>query len=142
MDAISAHQRHKTSWANVHLYFNPDEMWREWREFFLSSVNKHAPLKLKRVRKKRCPWITGDLLCVTRRRDFLKKAISSNDSVTWNQYKRARNRANNAINLGKKLFVSDNPEANKGNLCKTMNLINELTWARRPISWKSKLVIK
>ena len=76
-------------WANVDLYFDPNDMWQEWRELFLSCVNKLAPLKLKRVRKKRCPWITADLLCKTTR-DFLKnKAISSNDPVTWDQYKRA-----------------------------------------------------
>ena len=95
---------------------------------FLTCVDKHAPLKLKRVCKKRCPWVTGDVLYKTRRRDFLKKkAVSSNDSAAWDQYKRARNRANNAIKLAKKLYVSDNLEANKGNLRKTWNTINEIT---------------
>ena len=37
------------------------------------------------------------------------------------------NQANNAIKLAKKLYVSDNLEANKGNLRKTWNVINELT---------------
>ena len=97
-------------------------------KMFLTCVDKHATLTLKRVRKKRCPWITGDILCKTRRRDFLKKkAVSSNDSAAWDQYKRARNRENNAIKLAKKQYVSDNLEANKGNLRKTWNTINELT---------------
>ena len=56
-----------------------------------------------------------------------KKAISSDNSAAWNQYKRARNQANNAIKLAKKVYVSDNLETNKGNLLKTWNLINELT---------------
>ena len=73
----------QTQWANADLYFGPNDIWQEWKELFLNCVNKHAPLKLKRVRKKQCPRITGDLLCKTRRRDFLKRnAISSNDSVT------------------------------------------------------------
>ena len=29
------------------------------QELFLSCVNKHAQLKLKSVRNKRSPWITG-----------------------------------------------------------------------------------
>ena len=33
-----------------------------------------------------------------------------------------------AIKLAKKLYVSNNLEANKGNLHKTWNVINELTW--------------
>ena len=92
-------------------------------------ADKRAPLKSKRVRKKRSPWITGDIHCKTRRRDFLKKqTISYSDLTAWDQYKRARNQANNAIKLAKKLYVSDNLEVNKGNLRKTWNLINELTF--------------
>ena len=94
---------------------------------FLSCADKHLPLKSKRVRKKRCPWITGDLHCKTRR-DFLRKqVISASDSTAWDQYKRARNQPNNAIKLAKKLYVSDNLEIYKGNFRKTWNLINELT---------------
>lgn len=82
-----ARDLNQTQWANVDLYFGPNGMWQEWKELFLSCVNKHAPLKFKRVRKKRSPWISGDLLCKTRRRDFLKNiAISSNDLVTWDKY--------------------------------------------------------
>ena len=103
-------------------------MWRQWKEMFLGCVDKHAPLKLKRVRKKRSPWITSELLCKIRKRDFLKKkAISSNNSATWDQFKRARNQANNAVKLAKKRYVSDNLNANKGNSRKTWKVINELT---------------
>ena len=115
-------------WANVDLYSDPNDMWREWKEMFLGCVDKHAPLKLKRIRKKRSPWITRELLCKIRKRDFLKKkAISSNNSATWDQFKRARNQANNAIKLAKKRYVSDNLKANKGNSRKTWKVINELT---------------
>ena len=115
-------------WANVDLYSDPNDMWREWKEMFLGCVDRHAPLKLKRIRKKRSPWITRELLCKIRKRDFLKKkAISSNNSATWDQFKRARNQANNAIKLAKKRYVSDNLKANKGNSRKTWKVINELT---------------
>ena len=64
-----------------------------------------------------------------RKRDFLKtKAISSNNPAKWDQFRCARNQANNAIKLANKLYVSDNLEANKGNLRKTWNVINELTY--------------
>ena len=77
-------------WANVHS--DPNDMRREWKEMFLSCVDNHAPLKSKRVRRMQCPWITGELRCKTRRRDFLKKkAVFSSDSAAWDQYKRAIN---------------------------------------------------
>ena len=94
-------------------------MWREWKEMFLGCVDEHAPLKLKRVRKKRSPWITSELLCKIRRRDFIKKkTISFNNSAAWEQFKRARNQENNA----KKRYVSDNLKANKGNSRKTWKM--------------------
>ena len=81
-----------------------------------------------RVRKKRSPWITSELLCKIRKRDFLKKkAISSNNSATRDQFKHARNQANNAVKLAKKRYVSDNLNASKGNSRNTWKVINELT---------------
>ena len=95
------------SWANVDLYSDPNDMWLEWKEMFLGCVDKHARLKLKRIRKKQSPWIASELLCKIRKRDFLKKkAISSSNSSTQDQFKRARNQANNAVKLGKKRYVS------------------------------------
>ena len=43
------------------------------------------------------------------------------------QFKRARNQANNAVKLAKKRYVSDNLKANKGDSRKTWKVINELT---------------
>ena len=104
-------------WANVDLYSDPNEKWRVRKEMFLGCVDKHAPLKSKRIRKKQSPWITRDLLTKIRKRYFLKKkAISSNNPAIWDQFRRARHQANNAIKLAKKLYVSENLEANKGNL--------------------------
>ena len=118
------------SWANVDLHSNPNDMWREWKEMFLGCVDEHAPLKLKRIRKKRSPWMTNELLCKFRKRDFLKKkAISSNNSATWDLLKRARNHANNTIKLAIKRYVTDNLKAmaNKSNSRITWKVINELT---------------
>ena len=95
---------------------------------FVSCMDKHAPRKLKRISKKRAPWITRGLLHKMHKRDLIKKkAISSNDRVMWEQFKCARNQANNAIKHAKKRYFSDNLEASKGNPRKTWNLINELS---------------
>ena len=95
---------------------------------FVSCMDKHAPRKLKRIGKKRAPWITKGLLNRIHRRDLIKKkAISSNDHDMWEQFKCARNQANNAIKQAKKRYFSDNLKVSKGNPRKTWNLINELT---------------
>ena len=115
-------------WSNVDLCSDPNDMWHEWKQMFVSCMDKHAPRKLKRISKKRAPWITKGLLNKMHRRDLIKKkAISSNDHDMWEQFKCARNQANNAIKQAKKRYFSDNLKVSKGNPRKTWNLINELT---------------
>ena len=115
-------------WSNVDLCSDPNDMWHEWKQIFVSCMDKHAPRKLKRISKKRAPWITKGLLHKMHRRDLIKKkAISSNDHDMWEQFKCARNQANNAIKQAKKRYFSDNLKTSKGNPRKTWNLINELT---------------
>ena len=95
---------------------------------FVSCMDKHAPRKLKRISKKWAPWIIGGLLHKMHRRDSIKKkAISSNDHDMWEQFKCARNQANNAIKDAKKRYFSDNLEASRGNPRKIWDLINELS---------------
>ena len=115
-------------WSNVYLCSYPNDMWQEWKQMFVSCMDKNAPRKLNRISKKRASWITRGLLHKMHRRDLnKKKAISSNDHVMWEQFKCARNQANNAIKHAKKRYFSDNLEASKGNPRKTWNLINELS---------------
>ena len=99
-------------WSNVDLCSDPNDMWHEWKQMFVSCMDKHAPRKLKRISKKRAPWITKGLLNKIHRRE---------------QFKCARNQANNAIKQAKKRYFSDNLKVSKGNPRKTWNLINELT---------------
>ena len=117
-------------WSNVDLCSDPNDMWHEWKQMltFVSCMDKHAPRKLKRISKKRAPWITKGLLHKMHRRDLIKKkAISSNDHDMLEQFKCARNQANIAIKQAKKRYFSDNLKTSKGNPRKTWNLINKLT---------------
>ena len=115
-------------WNDISLYSNPDDMWNVWRKQFITCVDKHAPLKRKRIRNKKSPWITRELLSRMHKRDYLKKkAVSTNDQAIWEQYKHARNQANNAIKLARKRYFCDNLEISKGNPRETWKLINELS---------------
>ena len=99
----------------------------------VSCMDKHAPRKLKRISKKWAPWITRGLLHKMHRRDLIeKKASSSNDHDIGEQFKCARNQANNAIKHAKRRYFSNNLEASKGIPRKTWNVIND----------KSKLTIE
>ena len=62
-------------------------------------IDKHAPFKTKRVKNKRSPWITNELLREIHKRDFLKKKATPTiiDPLIWTQFKDSRNKANNSM---------------------------------------------
>jgi hypothetical protein len=68
-------------------------MFECWKSSFIQVLDKHAPLKTKRVRKKgSVPWINKDIKAKLFERDFLKrKAIKINEASDWNRYKSSRN---------------------------------------------------
>jgi len=115
-------------WSTVSLHTNPDDMWLTWRSMFMESVDKFAPLKRKRTKHKKSPWITNDLLRQIHKRNYHKKlAVTTNDIAYWEQYKNVRNQTNNDIKAAKKRYFIDNLEVNKTNPRKTWSLINELS---------------
>ena len=59
---------------------DPNELWSEWKSNFLAITDENAPIRTKRVRSQKSPWITADLKKLMNSRDIMKiKAINSND---------------------------------------------------------------
>ena len=113
-------------WSKIALYSDPNEMCDLWKQLLMSSIDKHAPVKHKRIGKKKSPWITSDLLQKMHKRDYLKKkAVQTNDQNYRPQYKVARNEINNAIKTQKHKYFTTNLDANKNDPRKTWKLINE-----------------
>ena len=93
----------------------------------MSVIDKHAPLKTKRIRSNRSPWITNELLSEIYKRDFLKKkATSTNDPLIWKKIKDARNKVNNSIKKAKWKYFFEKLDASKCDPRKTWRLTNEL----------------
>ena len=62
-------------------------MWREWTIKFVNVVNTYTPLRAKRVRSKRSPWITSELKNRMHERDIIKlKAILSKIPKDWGEF--------------------------------------------------------
>ena len=49
------------NWSNIENCVDPNAMWDAWKAMFLRCVDKHAPLRVKRTRAFRSPWITPEL---------------------------------------------------------------------------------
>ena len=91
-------------------------MWREWKIKFLNVVNTHTPLRAKRVRSKRSPWITSELKNRMHERDNIKLkahqerkgifAEHKNDSRrTWQTINELTSRKSNTSSI-KELIVN------------------------------------
>ena len=77
---------------------DPNEMWDVWKSLLLEVINKHAPMRKRKVKSKSSPWITAELRRKMRKRDFLKnQAVKQNSHQAWNDYKKARNEVNASI---------------------------------------------
>ena len=112
----------------LNLTGNPNHIWTEWKTKFLQIVDKHAPIRTKRVGSKNSPWITADLKERMHNRDTFKiKAIKSNDPLDWANFKRMRDKINTEIEAAKKLFDSNKFIETNGDPPKTWQVINDLT---------------
>ena len=81
---------------------DPNVLWADWKTKFLDVVNFHAPLRTRRARIKRAPWINSELkkgMCD--RHAAKRKAMASNDPRDWAKYKKLRNTINNNIKTSK-----------------------------------------
>ena len=115
-------------WDDINLFSHPNEMWEFWKNQFLSCIDKHAPIRSKRIGNKKSPWITHELIRKMRKRDFLKKkAERTKDQYCWNDFKAARNEVNNSIKYAKRKYFCDNLSACKKDPRKTWQLVNELS---------------
>ena len=74
----------------------------------MECINTHAPLRHIRVGGKKFPWITDNLRHKMLKRDLLRsKVVSTNDPLSWEHYKRARNHTNNDIRKAKRIYFND-----------------------------------
>ncbi len=94
-------------------------MWRVWKTTFNNVVKMHAPLRTRRVRLSKSPWITPELKRHMHERDILKiKAIRSKYIYDWAAFKKARNSVNNEIKFAKKAHYMNAFHENESNVKK------------------------
>ena len=59
----------QVEWEGITVRDDPVILWQQWKEHCCPLlINKHAPLRRKRVKGKKSPWITYNLLRCMRKR--------------------------------------------------------------------------
>ena len=105
-----------------------NQIWHAWKKIFNNVVDRHAPLRTKRGRGSKAPWITAELKELMDQRDVLKiKAIQSKNPKDWSAFKKARNTVNNDIKRAKEEHYKTAFCENEKNLKRTSSIINEIT---------------
>lgn len=106
-------------WVELDCKQNVDEMWECWKILFLRVLDKHAPKRSKRLRKKgNVPWFNKTVKNKLFQRDHFKRvAVKTNNENDWKLYRSSRNAANIALRNAKRV---------KGILCNKIPQQNEL----------------
>ena len=64
----------------------------------METLNMHAPIRHKRVKGNSVPWITPEIKCMMRNRDYHKKyAIKHDLRLHWEKFQLLHNKVNTEI---------------------------------------------
>ncbi|CAB4024314.1 Hypothetical predicted protein, partial [Paramuricea clavata] len=85
-------------WEMVYQFGDPNLCWQVWKSLLLDALNRHAPLRHKRIRNNPVPWINPQIKELMRKRDYHKKKTIKYDSESqWELYKTLRNEASSQM---------------------------------------------
>ena len=103
------------SWSNINSYEDPSAAVQLFNDTFLSLLDKHAPLKKKRVKKCQQPgWMNQEILNSIKTRDTFHNAKDMNNYKIW------RNKVKSLIFKSKQEFFNNAINSNVKNPKKTM----------------------
>ena len=73
-----------------------------WEMLYLNVLEQHAPKRKFQIHAKSLPWIDDETRELMRHRDWWhKKAIKENSIISWDMYKKARNKTTSALRKAK-----------------------------------------
>ena len=97
----------------------------QWTNMFSLILEKHAPVRNRRVSEKFSPWLTNDFKQLSATRDRLKKlAVRSKSKILMEAYRQTRNKVNKLNTDLKREFFTNKIASEKGDLRNTWKTIN------------------
>ena len=121
-------------WDMVGQFDNPSISWQVCKSFFLGALDRHAPLRQKRLKENGIPWITPQIKRRMRKKDFhIKQAIGYDSQPQWLLYKYERNKVNIEILKAKSKYFCEKIEdsVSSKNVKKSWSLINTISGRNR-----------
>ena len=98
-----------------------------WSNVLSMIIEKHAPMRHRRVSEKYCPWITTQLKASARARDRLRKsAVKAGSEILMTAYRHVRNFVNKRNKTLKRQYFSEKIRSSEGDMKETWMTINQL----------------
>ena len=95
-------------WSTAYIYDDVDDLWYHWAKLYNEVLDKHAPIKKKRVRGDQLPWITPQIQReISRRNRLFKKHAKNPTKTSWEEFKKQRNKVTSLKRKGLKAFCME-----------------------------------
>ena len=113
-------------WSVIEGVEDIDEQVFIWEHLFNEVADSHAPIRFRRVKGVKNPWVSPDLIKMRYDKQFyFKKAKSTNSSHHWKKYKSLRNSTNQLERKLKSEYYCKLIEDSKGDGGKMWKAIKE-----------------
>ena len=90
--------------------------WKVFIDEFLGICDSHAPIKERRVKVRKNPWMTPEIIDLMFHRDSLRqKGIKHKDPTIWDQYIKIRNNVTKVIRKSKAFYFRQQITSNATN---------------------------
>ena len=101
---------------NISSYGSVETAWEKWKINFINICDKHAPLRMFRVKQNCKPWVNNEVVTLMKRRDAIhQKAVHLKNATLFSQYKTLRNECTTIIRKNKREYIQHHIQNNKGN---------------------------
>ncbi|CAB3997753.1 Hypothetical predicted protein [Paramuricea clavata] len=104
----------KQALLHINEHSDPNTALQEWNRIFLLIADINAPIRSRKVRSDRQPWMTDEIKKLSFHRDYLKKkAVMLNSSAFHSSYKKCKNKVTKLISNAKTHYFRTNLENSK-----------------------------
>ena len=115
----------QVDWESIIELNDVNAMSLEWEKEFIRVLDKHSPIRQRKVRNSYAPYIDKELKHKMFMRDFYKKRFSTTKNADdWKFYQDFRNTANVEKRKKKKAFYSHKLDESKNDIKSTWKLLN------------------
>lgn len=106
---------------------NPEIAWDIYYNIIMKIIDKHCPTRMFTITKKKPPYITNEIIQLSRNRQKLfNKAHKTKDDNDWERAVSARSEANTAIRKSRRSYILNQIKSAQGNNIKFWQAMQQL----------------